>query len=230
MINRLFSVIFVILLSLQLVAQNKIERSNLTDVDSFTSLSIVYGWSYDSKKDKWITKENEIKGIDRFDGYYILSLHDENRNYVAIIKEYKIKSNLVFDTFILDYDDYVTKISKWETHTLLKFPILKHHQVTIKKKELVTNDVLGLNVSNLLSTPRDYFVFQYKFLQDSTVKFLFYTELYSSDNCMLSGLNTEEVDLGRYTFIGKEELYNNSFYKTTPQYFTDFIDSPLKNN
>ena len=204
--------------------QKTIESENLLTSESLFS---AYGWLYNSKNDKWITKEKEIKGVDQFVNYYILSFSNNAEKYVAIVKEQK---DLLFDVYIIDYDIYADNISLWDENTLIKVPILKYKQVKIKKGEKPTVDLLGLNdLSSILIEPRDYFVFQYKFFSDSTVKFLFYVELCSSfDGCLISNLDTKKEYMQLHNHIGKDTLYNNFFYKTTIKYFTNFIDSPLK--
>ena len=221
---------FILFLSFSgLIAQNRSIVRQIAGVETNTSLSFVYGWQRNPQNDKWTTKENEIKGIDKFESYSLISFNDQSKKYIAIIKQYDEKGLLVFDSYILDYEDYVSKISLWEEHSILKFPILKYYQAKLKKGILLTKDVLGLSdLSGLLSSPKDFFVFQYKFSNDNTVKFLFYKESCLAGDCLPSGLNTKPENLPYYINIGTDNLYNNFFYKTMLKYFVEFTDSPIK--
>jgi hypothetical protein len=212
----------------QIQAQPNIGITELENLSSSSFLPIVYGWYHNPKSDKWITKENEIKNIDKFVNYYILSFNDLDKKYVAIIKEQKEKNNLLFDTYIIDSKYYEESMEVREEHALIKFPILRYHQAKIKKGEVLTRSILGLdNLTKLQIAPRDSFIFQYKFFSDSTVKFLFYVEECSSDTCIVGGLNFQKEYTELYKSIGKDQLYNNFFYKTTIKYFIEFIESPL---
>lgn len=199
------------------------ELNNNTPV--LSSLSIVYGWIRNPKNDKWMTKENEIKGIDKFVNYYILPLEFDTEKYIAIVKEQK---DLLFDIYIINYNAYSKVVYMREEDALIKFPILKYSQIKLQKGKSISIESLGLNnLSDLLDNPNGYFIFQYKFFSDSTVKFLFYIEHCSSDNCEIKGLDTKEENKEWYNYIGTNQLYNNFFYKTTIKYFTEFIYSPL---
>ena len=229
MFYRLLFILHFAIYALQLNASD-ITITQLDNISTSSTLSIVYGWFHNPKNDKWITKENEIKDIDKFTNYYILSFPDKgsSQKYVAIVKEQKVQSFFDLNVYIFDYNVYKDKISMWEEDALIKLPILKHHQVRVKKEEMLTNDLLGISdLSGVLSNPRDNFVIQYKFFSDSTVKFLFYTEQCSSDSCVVTGLDTKEKFLDFYNYIGTNTLYSTFFYKTTIKYFTEFVDSPL---
>jgi len=230
-IKLIMSALILLFCMPEAIAQNISSLKDIKGIESYADLPFVYGWHRNPDNDKWSTKENEIKNIDKFESYSILTFTNQNNKYIAIIKEYKEKGSLVFDTYILDCNDYVSKISLWETNSLLKFPILKFHQAKLKKKEAITKQLLGLaDMSDLKVYPRDYFVFQYKFFPDSTVKFLFYVESCSADICVPTGLNIEkENESGRVSGVaGKESLYDNFFYKTIYKYFVAFTDFPLK--
>lgn len=221
---------FLIIPFLCLNAQTNHDIRQLPGVETYGTLSFVYGWLRNPKNDKWTVKEKEIKDIDKFDSYSIISFTNKGKKYIAILKQEEKRSQQIFDVYIIDYIDYVSKISLWEEHTILKFPILEYHQVLLGKKDIISMEALGLNIlSDVRTYPRDNFVFQYKFFTDSTVKFLFYVESCSSDDCVFSGLYTPKEYTGMYENIGKDDLYNDFFYKTMLKYFTAFTDSPLNN-
>ncbi|MBK5721173.1 hypothetical protein JGH11_09860 [Dysgonomonas sp. Marseille-P4677] len=209
-------------------AQESSFIKNFDSLDSYAELKLVYGWMYNSKSDKWIIKENRIANIDYYSNYYIVSLHNQSNKYICIIKQFEEKGAISFESYILDYNDYISKISLWEEHTILKFPILKKNKIKLKKGTQLSKELLGIdNLSDVLSNPRDYFVFQYRFEKDSTVKFLFYQESCFVNDCQPSSLNCEEKYLSYYVHVGNDNLYSNFFYKTMLKYFTQFIDSPI---
>lgn len=198
-------------------------------VDTNASLSVAYGWYYNAKNGKWISKPNEIKSIDRFENYTIISFSSEGEKYIAIIKKSLKGSYQTLNTYIIDYDKYVDDVSRWENKAILKFPILKHHVSILKKSEVVTYSTLGLdNMDNLLKYPRNYFVFQYRFEQDSMVKFLFYTLECNTDTCIPKGLEVVEPYPIEENIIGTDALYERFFYKAMQKSFADFIDSPIQ--
>lgn len=228
LIRYLLSALIICFSFLHVGAQNN-PVDQLPDIDSYGYISSVYGWARNPKSDKWKVKENEIQGIDKFDNYSIISFKNLSRNYVAIIKQTEDKGLQMYDVYVLDYDEYTSQIGRWEEHTILKFPVLKHYQARLKKNDPVTKESLGLSdLSDILSHPRDYFVFQYKFEQDATVKFLFYVESCLAGECVPSGLITKKENIHLYGEIGKDTLYNTFFYKTMLKYFVAFTDSPLK--
>jgi len=232
MFCRLLLVLLFAIHSSQLCASDGVIINQLDNISTSSTLSIVYGWYHNPKNDKWTTKENEIKDIDKFTNYYLVSFKDKinAKKYVAIIKEQKVQSFFDLDVYIVDFDSYKDKISMWEEDALIKLPILKHHQVKIKKGEAISNDLIGINdLSDLLTNPSDNFVIQYKFFTDSTVKFLFFVEQCAFDSCVIGGLETKEKYIDSHDHIGTNTLYNNFFYKTTVKYFTEFVDSPLNN-
>ena len=216
------------LLSLPFFAQESSAIKNLDGLDSYAEMKLVYGWSRNTKNDKWTVKEEKIVDIDYFDNYYILSFHEQTQKYICIIKQYEEKRDVVFESYIIDYEDYVSKISMWEEHSLLKFPILKQTSVRLKKGSSISKQLLGLdNLSNILLQPKDSFVFQYRFEKDDTVKFLFYKESCLANDCQPAGLNMNEKNYSSYTYVGNDSLYSTFFYKTILKYFTQFTDSPL---
>ncbi|MFR9166738.1 MAG: hypothetical protein ACLVKO_11165 [Dysgonomonas sp.] len=107
------------------------ELNNNTPV--LSSLSIVYGWIRNPKNDKWMTKENEIKGIDKFVNYYILPLEFDTEKYIAIVKEQK---DLLFDIYIINYNAYSKVVYMREEDALIKFPILKYSQIKLQKRKI----------------------------------------------------------------------------------------------
>lgn len=228
MLYRFLTICLFLSCIFQIQATNPNKFSEIEKVRSVASFPVVYGWLYNDKNDKWITKDNEIKNIDKFSNYYIISFFDQAKRYIAIIKEEKIKNELIINSYILDYDLYESNITRWEEQSLIKLPVLKHHTAKINKNEIFTTNILGVDdLSNLEVDSRSYFVLQYKFFTDSTVKFIFYKEQCTAESCTIGGLNVDEKSVQLCEYLGKDEMYNKFFYKTTIQFFTDFIDSPL---
>lgn len=230
MVRRLLFLFFIIF-SLQISADDKKEQLvALNGIKKVESLPVVYGWHRNQKSDKWTIKSNEISGVDKFQEYCMVLFKDSNfKEYILIIKTNEHKGNLIIDSYILDYSDYVDKISAWDEYAILKFPILKHKQSVVKKNTPLSEELVGIDdLSDLIVKSRNYFVFQYKFQKDSTVKFLFYTELCSSGTCQIEGLNVTPENTHIYKYLERDELYNTLFYKTTIKYFTDFLDLAIK--
>lgn len=201
------------------------------EVESHSSLSFTYGWLRNEKNGKWITKENEIKDIDSFDSYTLISFLQNDIKYIAVIKKQSEGSFWLFDTYLIDYNTYVEKMGEEINDAVLRFPILKHFKSKQKKNTLVSKTTLGLNdLNDLLPFPRDFFVFQYRFDLDSIVKFLLYTESCNTDTCVPNGLNLKSDNRQILRYVGSERLYDHLYYKTTYNEFIKFIDSPLSAN
>lgn len=219
-----------LILLLSVLQLKAVDIASTGDIDFLTgaSLPIVYGWYHKTDKDKWITKEKEIKYIDRFSDYLLLSLKDNDQKYVAIIKESKNKNDILVDTYIINYDVYADEIGQWLEGAVVRLPVLKHYKTQLKKGEELTASALGVNtMPKITATTGIYLVIQYKFCPDSTVKFLFYTENCNYANCRIEGLNASEGQKQDFKHIGNDSLYDNFYYKTTINYFIKFIDSPL---
>ena len=206
------------------------ELSQDNRVLSFTSFPVVFGWFQNDDGSKWVVKNKEIKNIDKYQDLYIISFNNNNKKWIAFIKEEKEGSFLIYHTFILDSERYENLITRRESNTILKFPIYKYTKTKVKAKDIVTPELLGItDLSDRTTYPRDFLAVQYKFFKDDTVKFLFYVDQCSAETCQASGLNTNQDYLTYYNFIGSEDLYDTFFYKTTTEYFIKFIDSPIKN-
>lgn len=193
---------------------------------SISTLPIVFGWYQNNSK--WIVKEKEIKNTDKFSNFYIISFYNNRKKWVALIKEEKENKTVLYNTYVTDYSTYEKLIKRWDEDAILNFPIYKHFQVRVNKKDKIDLQVLTTdNPFDIIQYPHDFFVFQFKFFKDSTVKFLFYLN-HCDDSCFISGFNNQK-DQSLNKMIGTNDIYDTFFYKTTAEYFIDFIDSPLKN-
>lgn len=209
-------------------ADDKTPENKITCYSDY-SLPVVYGWFFDQKKDKWITKEKRIKNIDKFLDYRIKTFGNNSQKYVAIIKQTEKGNRFLIDTYIIDREEYISEMNQGLKDAIIRLPILKHHKAEINNEDELTASVLGID-----ALPEDnkrensYFVLQYKFLSNSTVKFLFYTEKCVSAKCHIEGLGLSPKYAEEFLKnVGNDSLYDNFYYKTTVDYFTSFIDLPI---
>lgn len=201
------------------------ELSSLPNIQTCASLDIAYGWLHDQKKDKWQTSQNEIKNIDKYANLYIISFINENGLYVAFVKKTKMKSGYKVNSYIIDYSVYEKVLSYLNEDALLEIPLVKTFQSEISKDEDLTAENLGLNnLSSLSSNAKNAFCIQYKLGSDSTAKFIFYI-----DQVPIGFEPNKETvkDTSLFDRLGTASLYNTFFYKTTTDYFLNFITSPF---
>ena len=219
--------VLAILLSIALISINA-QNSPVIDNSKFSSLSFVYGWYKNPKNGKWTTKDSEIKDIDKFSSYTIFATAWNSQKLVCIMKLATRSSFYIYDLYFVDYDDYKSQITKWEENTILRFPIVKHVNIEEKKK-LNSISLEGIDFTDQKDSDSatNFFVFQYKFDYDNTVKFLFYTEECSDQRCQFAGLNGQKAAIHK-PLLATDALFDNFFYKTMHKHFVDFTDAPLQ--
>ena len=229
---RFFLVILIFLLGFGLKAKNNtiINLSSQYKVVLQVYLTDnVYGWSFDTKKDKWLAKHKSIRDIDKYDDISLFVFYYDNAKYVAFFKEYKSNKKNLLDIYIMDFEKYFNTVKNCNNYNeaLIKIPVLSKYTILydIESK----NKPLDLNINTVKNVDDEFLMLQFKVEIDYTVKFLFYSfSCLSSDNCKIDNLNNQIQDnIDSLPEIGTIELYNNFFYKMMDREFMDFIQSPL---
>lgn len=203
--------------------------SNVTDFFTCESLPFAYGWFRPEVNDKWQVKENEIRNVDQFKKYYLVSYSVDGNIYVALVKESKEKGGVRVRSYVVDFSTYQSQLSFLGEYALVEVPLLKFADVLLPKNYVFSIENLDLNPESSQSalSKRGSLFFHYKVNSDSTVKFLFYSEFIDSEGDSTFDLNFSPKYEYLHNKLGLESVFSSFFYKTTNDYFFKFINSPL---